>query len=121
LADQAQAQSQDHSLKRTPLHGLHQQLQARLVPFAGYEMPVQFPTGIVAEHLHTRIAAGLFDVSHMGQAVIVGGDHTSVAQAIERLVPADIVSLEPGQMRYSQLTNAGRRHHRRSHDHPAGR
>ncbi len=107
MADQAQAQSQDHSLERTPLYGLHQQLQARLVPFAGYEMPVQFPTGIVAEHLHTRIAAGLFDVSHMGQAVIVGGDHTSVAQAIERLVPADIASLEPGQMRYSQLTNAG--------------
>jgi aminomethyltransferase len=101
LSDQTKAQA----LERTPLHPLHQRLQARLVPFAGYEMPVQYPSGIVAEHLHTRDAAGLFDVSHMGQAVLVGADHAAVASAIERLVPADIASLEPGQIRYSQLTN----------------
>jgi aminomethyltransferase len=100
LADQTQ------SLQRTPLHSLHQRLQARLVPFAGYEMPVQYPQGIVAEHLHTREAAGLFDVSHMGQAMLAGRDHATVAQAVERLVPADISGLEPGQIRYSQLTNA---------------
>jgi aminomethyltransferase len=102
LADSAQAAS----LQRTPLHSLHQRLQARLVPFAGYEMPVQYPTGIVAEHLHTRDAAGLFDVSHMGQAILTGRDHDSVARAIEKLVPADILGLEPGQIRYSQLTNS---------------
>jgi aminomethyltransferase len=101
LSDQAKAQA----LERTPLHPLHQRLQARLVAFAGYEMPVQYPAAIVAEHLHTRDAAGLFDVSHMGQAVLVGADHATVASAIERLVPADIASLEPGQIRYSQLTN----------------
>jgi aminomethyltransferase len=101
LADQAQ----DTSLQHTPLHALHRQLQARLVPFAGYEMPVQYPTGIVAEHLHTREAAGLFDVSHMGQATLTGRDHASVAGAIEKLVPADILGLEPGQIRYSQITN----------------
>jgi aminomethyltransferase len=100
LADQTQ------SLQRTPLHSLHQRLQARLVPFAGYEMPVQYPQGIVAEHLHTREAAGIFDVSHMGQAMLAGRDHATVAQAVERLVPADISGLEPGQIRYSQLTNA---------------
>lgn len=76
------------------------------MPFAGYEMPVQYPSGIVAEHLHTRAAAGLFDVSHMGQAILAGRDHASVAEALERLVPADIAGLEPGQIRYSQLTNA---------------
>ena len=76
------------------------------MPFAGYEMPVQYPQGIVAEHLHAREAAGLFDVSHMGQAVLAGRDHATVAQAVERLVPADISGLEPGQIRYSQLTNA---------------
>jgi aminomethyltransferase len=100
LADQTQ------SLQSTPLHSLHQRLQARLVPFAGYEMPVQYPQGIVAEHLHTREAAGIFDVSHMGQAMLAGRDHATVAQAVERLVPADISGLEPGQIRYSQLTNA---------------
>jgi aminomethyltransferase len=102
LADSAQVASLQH----TPLHGLHQRLQAKLVAFAGYEMPVQYPSGIVAEHLHTREAAGLFDVSHMGQAILIGRDHDSVARAIERLVPADILGLEPGQIRYSQLTNA---------------
>jgi aminomethyltransferase len=98
--------AQATSLQHTPLHALHQRLQAKLVAFAGYEMPVQYPSGIVAEHLHTREAAGLFDVSHMGQAILIGPDHDSVAKAIEKLVPADILGLEPGQIRYSQLTNA---------------
>ncbi len=97
---------QSAALELTVLHPLHRRLQARLVPFAGYEMPVQYPSGIVAEHLHTRAAAGLFDVSHMGQARLLGRDHGTVAHAIERLVPADIAGLEPGQIRYSQLTNA---------------
>ncbi len=93
------------TLKRTPLYDLHLRLNARLVPFAGYEMPVQYPDGIVAEHNHTRSAAGLFDVSHMGQAVVVGPSHEATARALEALMPADILSLERGRMRYSQLTN----------------
>lgn len=88
--------------KRTPLYELHLTLGARMVPFAGYAMPVQYPTGILGEHNHTRVAAGLFDVSHMGQVRITGPDPAS---AIERLVPGDVQSLKPGQMRYTQLTN----------------
>src|SRR5688572_8800367 len=68
-------------------------------------MPVQYPSGIVAEHLHTRAAAGVFDVSHMGQGWLIGPDHETTARALEDLVPADIVSLEPGQQRYTQLLN----------------
>ncbi len=90
------------SLKTTPLNALHRELGARMVPFAGYEMPVQFPAGIIAEHTHTRTAAGLFDVSHMGQAVLRGGDP---AAAFERLVPGDISGLAPGAMRYTLLLN----------------
>lgn len=90
------------SLKTTPLNALHKELGARMVPFAGYEMPVQYPTGIIAEHTHTRTAAGLFDVSHMGQAVLRGDDP---AAAFERLVPGDITGLAPGAMRYSLLLN----------------
>ncbi|HEX2528486.1 MAG TPA: glycine cleavage system aminomethyltransferase GcvT [Geminicoccus sp.] len=90
----------DH-LKTTPLNGLHRELGARMVPFAGWDMPVQYPTGILTEHLHTRLAAGLFDVSHMGQLVITGPDP---AAAIERLVPADIVGLGEGKARYTTLT-----------------
>ncbi len=87
----------------TALHALHVALGARMVPFAGYDMPVQYPDGILKEHLHTRAAAGLFDVSHMGQAVLRSdGD---VAAALETLVPADIKGLAPGQMRYTQLLN----------------
>jgi aminomethyltransferase len=93
-------------LKRTPLHDAHVALGARMVPFAGYEMPVQYPSGIMAEHLHTRLSAGLFDVSHMGQCSIAGADFETVAAAMERLVPADLRGLEPGQQRYSQLLNA---------------
>ncbi len=76
-----------------------------MVPFAGYEMPVQYKQGILAEHLHTRKAAGLFDVSHMGQARLVGPDHRTTAMAIELLVPGDILGLAPGRIRYTQLTN----------------
>lgn len=101
----AESQTAAQALERTPLYGLHVKLGARVVPFAGYEMPVQYPTGIVAEHLHTREAAGLFDVSHMGQAIVAGPDHATVAQALERLVPADIAGLAPGEVRYTQLTN----------------
>ena len=91
------------SLRKTPLHGLHVALGARMVPFAGYDMPVQFPDGILKEHLHTRAAAGLFDVSHMGQALLhAEGD---AAGALETLVPGDIAGLAPGQMRYTQLLN----------------
>ena len=93
------------SLERTPLYDLHVSLGARMVPFAGYEMPVQYPLGILKEHLHTRESAGLFDVSHMGQAFLVGPDHTTTAAALEALVPADIANLGPGQQRYTQLLN----------------
>ena len=78
------------TLLTTPLDALHRQLGARMVPFAGYTMPVQYPTGIIKEHLQTRESAGLFDVSHMGQIVIEGVKATS---ALEALVPADLESL----------------------------
>jgi aminomethyltransferase len=94
------------TLKRTPLYALHKELGARLVPFAGYEMPVQYPTGILAEHAHTRSAAGLFDVSHMGQVRLTARAGHVAAQALERLVPGDIAGLLPGQQRYTQFTNA---------------
>jgi aminomethyltransferase len=92
-------------LKRTPLHALHKELGARLVPFAGYEMPVQYPTGILAEHGHTRHAAGLFDVSHMGQVRLTAKPGKNAAKALEMLVPGDIAGLAPGQQRYTQFTN----------------
>ena len=92
-------------LKRTPLHALHQELGARLVPFAGYEMPVQYPTGILAEHAQTRTAAGLFDVSHMGQVRLTAKPGQNAAKALETLVPGDISGLQPGQQRYTQFTN----------------
>jgi aminomethyltransferase len=84
---------------------MHVALGAKLVPFAGYEMPVQYPLGILKEHLHTRASAGLFDVSHMGQAFLIGPDHAATAAALEALVPADIKGLAPGQQRYTQLLN----------------
>src|SRR4029077_1842107 len=93
-------------LKRTPLHALHKELGARLVPFAGYEMPVQYPTGILAEHAHTRAAAGLFDVSHMGQVRLTAKPGQNAAKVLETLVPGDIAGLQPGQQRYTQFTNA---------------
>jgi aminomethyltransferase len=90
------------ALKRTPLHALHLELGARMVPFAGYDMPVQYPAGILKEHLHCRVRAGLFDVSHMGQTRIDGA--VAVA-AFEALVPGDIAALAPGRMRYTMFTN----------------
>ncbi|MAA96894.1 MAG: glycine cleavage system protein T [Stappia sp.] len=93
-------------LLSTPLTDLHRELGARLVPFAGYEMPVQFPAGIIAEHTHTREKAGLFDVSHMGQAWLVGPDHATVSAALETMVPSAIAGLKPGRQRYTVLLNA---------------
>ena len=95
-------------LSRTPLHGLHVRLGARMVAFAGYDMPVQYPSGIIEEHLHTRAAAGLFDVSHMGQITLRprSGRVEDAARALETLVPGDIVSLPAGRQRYTLFTNA---------------
>ena len=93
-------------LKQTPLHSRHVDLGAKMVPFAGYDMPVQYPAGIMTEHKHTRDAAGLFDVSHMGQCMLKGPDHETTAAALEAMTPGDFLSLEPGQQRYTQFTNA---------------
>ncbi|MFV0475979.1 MAG: glycine cleavage system aminomethyltransferase GcvT, partial [Pikeienuella sp.] len=97
----------DEHLLRTPLTGLHLSLGGKLVPFAGYEMPVQFPDGVMKEHLHTRAEAGLFDVSHMGQIAIraKSGRVEDAALALERLVPVDILGLKPGRQRYALFTN----------------
>ena len=89
-------------LLQTPLYDLHLELGARMVPFAGYSMPVQYPAGLMAEHKHTRAAAGLFDISHMGQINLVGPD---AAAALESLIPADVLSLEVGKQRYGLLLN----------------
>ena len=97
-----QGQDSDQNLQRTPLDGLHRELGAKMVPFAAYEMPVQFAAGILKEHLHTRAAAGLFDVSHMGQVALVG---EGVAAALEALVPADLLDLGRGRTQYTQFTN----------------
>lgn len=94
----------DDQLKTTPLHALHVELGAKMVPFAGYDMPVQFPLGVLGEHKHTRAKAGLFDVSHMGQ-VRIDGDVADTARVMETLVPGDIAGLTPGRMRYTQFTN----------------
>ena len=90
------------TLLKTPLHALHGELGARMVPFAGYAMPVQYPQGLMAEHLHTRAAAGLFDVSHMGQLRLVGPD---AAAALETLIPVDVIDLPAGKQRYGLLLN----------------
>jgi aminomethyltransferase len=94
-------------LKRTPLYDLHVGLGARMVPFAGYDMPVQYPAGIIKEHLHTRAAAGLFDVSHMGQIILRArsGRLADAARALETLVPADVLGLAAGRQRYALFTN----------------
>merc|ERR1711916_366318 len=80
-------------LLTTPLHSLHLELGAKMVPFAGYEMPVQYPAGIMTEHTHTREKAGLFDVSHMGQVILTGASYTAIATAFETLVPMDVQGL----------------------------
>jgi aminomethyltransferase len=92
-------------LRETPLADLHRELGARMVPFAGYAMPVQYPTGILTEHRHVRDAAGLFDVSHMGQALLVGPDHATTASALEKLAPGDFLGLGKGRVRYTLLLN----------------
>ena len=92
----------DTPLLTTPLNALHIELGARMVPFAGYSMPVQYPAGLMAEHHHTRKAAGLFDVSHMGQLRLVGPD---AAAAFETLIPVDVIDLPVGKQRYGLLLN----------------
>ena len=101
------AREPETSLKRTPLHALHVASGGKMVPFAGYDMPVQYATGVLREHLHTRQAAGLFDVSHMGQIALraKSGKVEDAALALERLVPQDILGLAPGRQRYAQFTN----------------
>ena len=108
MAQNARAESVPMSdLLKTKLHTKHIALGAKMVPFAGYDMPVQYPMGVLKEHLHTREKVGLFDVSHMGQCFITADDGTfeAAAKALETLVPASIQDLEPGQQRYSQLLN----------------
>ena len=102
MSDESQA-----LLRKTPLHAVHVELGAKMVPFAGYEMPVQYPTGIIKEHLHTRAAAGLFDVSHMGQTFLRADriPNNNVGDALERLVPSDLRLLSRGAVRYSLLLN----------------
>ena len=90
------------TLLKTPLHALHLELGARMVPFAGYDMPVQYPLGVMKEHQHTREQAGLFDVSHMGQIRLTG---SNAAKALETLVPVDIIDLPVGMQRYAMFTN----------------
>lgn len=99
----------DHSaeLLKTSLHDLHLELGARMVPFAGYDMPVQYPTGVLKEHLYTRAKCGLFDVSHMGQVEIraKSGTYDDAALALETLVPVDILGLKEGRQRYGFFTD----------------
>ena len=99
--------SAETDLKKTPLHALHLELGARMVPFAGYDMPVQYPAGVLKEHIHTRTAAGLFDVSHMGQVIVKAksGNNADAAKALETLVPVDVLGLAPGRQRYALFTN----------------
>jgi glycine cleavage system T protein (aminomethyltransferase) len=102
--DQSSPQSR---LKRTPLHALHVARGGKMVPFAGYDMPVQYTAGVLREHRHTRNGAGLFDVSHMGQIALhpKSGKVEDAALALERLVPQDILGVAPGRQRYAQFTN----------------
>ena len=92
-------------LLHTPLHDLHIELGAKMVPFAGYAMPVQYPMGVMKEHVHTRDKAGLFDVSHMGQVIVKAQDYATAATALETLIPVDILGLEPNRQRYGFFTN----------------
>eukprot|EP01136_Pigoraptor_vietnamica_P035117 Opistho-1_new@99938 len=89
-------------LLKTPLHALHVELGAKMVPFGGYDMPVQYPSGVMAEHKHTRAAAGLFDVSHMGQVLLIGAGADA---ALETLVPVDIIDLGVFKQRYALFTD----------------
>jgi len=94
------------SLLTTPFHSMHIQAGAKMVPFAGYDMPVQYAMGVKKEHLHCRAQVGLFDVSHMGQVRLTGTSMESIALALESLIPADYVALAPGRQRYGFFTNA---------------
>ena len=95
-------------LKQTALHGLHLELGAKMVPFAGYDMAVQYPAGVLKEHLLCRAGAGLFDVSHMGQVILraKSGDNSDAARVLEKLVPMDVLGLPAGRQRYGFFTNA---------------
>src|SRR5450631_2665129 len=95
------------ALKRTPLYVLHLEMGARMAPFAGYDMPIQYALGVLKEHLHTRFAAGLFDVSHMGQIALRphSGRVSDAAQALEHLVPVDVLGIPPARQRYAFFTN----------------
>ncbi|SEM99088.1 glycine cleavage system aminomethyltransferase GcvT [Palleronia pelagia] len=97
----------DQDLKTTPLHALHAELGGRMVPFAGYEMPVQYAPGVMKEHVHCRSHAGLFDVSHMGQVILRpgSGDVVDAARALESLVPQNLLGLAEGRQRYGLFTN----------------
>jgi aminomethyltransferase len=101
------ARDDQSPLKNTPLHALHVARGGKMVPFAGYDMPVQYGSGVLREHLHTRANAGLFDVSHMGQIALYpkSGKVEDAARALERLVPQDILAVAPGRQRYAQFTN----------------
>ena len=92
-------------LKRTPFYDMHVASGAKMVPFAGYDMPVQYPLGVMKEHQHTRLKAGLFDVSHMGQVVLRGPDYTTTAVALETLIPQNVVDLAQDRQRYGFFTN----------------
>ena len=104
----AQAAGGETPIRQTPLHALHARLGAKVVPFAGYAMPLHYPAGLLKEHLHTRAEAGLFDVSHMGQIALSArsGGYPALARALEALIPIDLVDLAPGRQRYGFLTNA---------------
>ena len=95
------------ALKYTPLYALHLEMGARMAPFAGYDMPIQYPLGVLKEHLHTRVAAGLFDVSHMGQIAVRprSGRVADAAHALERIVSVDVLGLRPARQRYAFFTN----------------
>ena len=95
------------ALQHTPLHALHLAMGARMAPFAGYDLPIRYPLGVLKEHLHTRTAAGLFDVSHMGQIAVRArsGRLPDAADALERVVPTDVLSLAPERQRYALFTN----------------
>jgi aminomethyltransferase len=101
-------QSTEQPLRKTPLHALHLELGARMTPFAGYEMPLQYKLGVLKEHLATRASCGLFDVSHMGQVVLRhrSGGVAETALALERLLPVDLLGLAPGRQRYGLFTTS---------------
>jgi len=107
LAAEQNTTPPENALKRVPLHDLHVGCGGKIVPFAGYEMPVQYAAGVLKEHLHTRASAGLFDVSHMGQIFLIAksGKVEDAARALERLVPQDILAVPQGRQRYAQFTS----------------